>query len=160
MNVIGLPIISQLLISCQNNNSEYINQIEKLKNELEECSNLVQEADSIKQAEEVRRTTETSLNNSNLENTQEKEIVPVNQAEISDVHFHLGEHFSFTAKFEVEPDFKLPRFKKKMFQVQRNKFIPYDQDINDAIDQLRRSHARIETVEDGAPSEHFPSHRW
>ena len=80
---------------------------------------------------------------------QQKEIVPVNQAEISDVHFHFGEHFSFTAKFEVEPDFKLPRFKKNMFQVQRNKFIPDDQDINDAIDQLRRSHARIETVEDG-----------
>ena len=86
---------------------------------------------------------------------QKKEIVPVNQAEISDVHFHFGEHFSFTAKFEVEPDFKLPRFKKNMFQVQRNKFIPDDQDINDAIDQLRRSHARIETVEDGAQEKDF-----
>ena len=86
---------------------------------------------------------------------QEKEIAPVNQAEISDAHFHLGEHFSFTAKFEVEPDFKLPRFKKNMFQVQRNKFIPDDQDINDAIDQLRRSHARIETVEDGAKEKDF-----
>ena len=86
---------------------------------------------------------------------QQKEIVPVNQAEISDVHFHFGEHFSFTAKFEVEPDFKLPRFKKNMFQVQRNKFIPDDQDINDAIDQLRRSHARIETVEDGAQEKDF-----
>ena len=86
---------------------------------------------------------------------QQKEIVPVNQAEISDVHFHMGEHFSFTAKFEVEPDFKLPRFKKNMFQVQRNKFIPDDQDINDAIDQLRRAHARIETVEDGAKEKDF-----
>ena len=86
---------------------------------------------------------------------QKKEIVPVNQAEISDVHFHFGEHFSFTAKFEVEPDFKLPRFKKNMFQVQQNKFIPDDQDINDAIDQLRRSHARIETVEDGAKEKDF-----
>ena len=86
---------------------------------------------------------------------QQKEIVPVNQAEINDVHFHMGEHFSFTAKFEVEPDFKLPRFKKNMFQVQRNKFIPDDQDINDAIDQLRRSHARIETVEDGAKEKDF-----
>ena len=86
---------------------------------------------------------------------QEKEIVPVNQAEISDVHFHLGEHFSFTAKFEVEPDFKLPRFKKKMFQVQRNKFIPDDQDVNDAVEQLRRSHARIETIENGAIEKDF-----
>ena len=86
---------------------------------------------------------------------QDKKIVPVNQAAISDVNFQIGEEFSFTAKFEVEPDFSLPRFKKNMFQVQRNKFIPDEQDINDAIDQLRRSHARIETVEDGAKEKDF-----
>ena len=86
---------------------------------------------------------------------QQKEIVPVNQAEISDVHFHFGEHFSFTAKFEVAPDFQLPRFKRNMVQVQRNKFIPDEQDINDAVDQLRRSHDRIETIEDGAKEKDF-----
>ena len=86
---------------------------------------------------------------------QEQKIVPVNQAEIRDVNFKMGEHFSFTAKFEVEPDFKLPKFKNNMFKVQKNKFIPDDQDIDDAIDQLRRSHARIETVEDGAKEKDF-----
>jgi len=86
---------------------------------------------------------------------QDKKIVPVNQAAISDVNFKMGDEFSFTAKFEVEPDFSLPRFKKNMFQVQRNKFIPDEKDINDAIDQLRRSHARIETVEDGAKEKDF-----
>ena len=86
---------------------------------------------------------------------QEQKIVPVNQAEIRDVNFKMGEHFSFTAKFEVEPDFKLPKFKNNMFKVQKNKFIPDDQDIDDAIDQLRRSHARIETVEDGAREKDF-----
>ena len=86
---------------------------------------------------------------------QDKKIVPVNQAAISDVNFKMGDEFSFTAKFEVEPDLSLPRFKKNMFQVQRNKFIPDEQDINDAIDQLRRSHARIETVEDGAKEKDF-----
>ena len=86
---------------------------------------------------------------------QDKKIVPVNQAAISDVNFKMGDEFSFTAKFEVEPDFSLPRFKKNMFQVQRNKFIPDEQDINDAIDQLKRSHARIETVEDGAKEKDF-----
>ena len=86
---------------------------------------------------------------------QEQKIVPVNQAEIRDVNFKMGEHFSFTAKFEVEPNFKLPKFKNNMFKVQKNKFIPDDQDIDDAIDQLRRSHARIETVEDGAKEKDF-----
>ncbi len=86
---------------------------------------------------------------------QEEKIVPVNQAEIKDVQFKLGEHFSFIAKFEVEPDFKLPKFKNNMFKVQKNKFIPDDQDITDGINQLRRSHARIETVEDGAQEKDF-----
>ena len=86
---------------------------------------------------------------------QEEKIVPVNQAEIKDVQFQLGEHFSFTAKFEVEPDFKLPKFKNNMFKVQKNKFIPDDQDITDGINQLRRSHARIESVEDGALEKDF-----
>ena len=86
---------------------------------------------------------------------QERKIVPVNQAEIRDVQFQLGEHFSFTAKFEVEPDFKLPKFKNNMFKVQKNKFIPDEQDITDGINQLRRSHARIEIVEDGAQEKDF-----
>ena len=86
---------------------------------------------------------------------QEEKIVPVNQAEIKDVQFQLGEHFSFIAKFEVEPDFKLPKFKNNMFKVQKNKFIPDDQDITDGINQLRRSHARIETIEDGAQEKDF-----
>ena len=78
---------------------------------------------------------------------QEEKIVPVNQAEISNVSFKMDENFSFTAKFEVEPDFNLPKFKNNMFKVQKNKFIPDDQDKEDAINQLRRSHARIETVD-------------
>ena len=86
---------------------------------------------------------------------QEEKIVPVNQAEISNVSFKMDENFSFTAKFEVEPDFNLPKFKNNMFKVQKNKFIPDDQDQEDAINQLRRSHARIETVEDGAKEKDF-----
>ena len=86
---------------------------------------------------------------------QDKKIIPVNQADISDVDFKMGGNFSFTAKFEVEPDFQLPKFKNNMFKVQKNKFIPDDQDIQDAINQLRRSHARIETIEDGAIEKDF-----
>ena len=76
INLISILIISQLLISCQNNNSEYINQIEKLENELEECADLVQEADSIKQVEEAKKETNLNLNNTDSKNTKEKESVP------------------------------------------------------------------------------------
>ena len=81
---------------------------------------------------------------------QQEEIIPVNKAEISDVHFHMNEHFSFKAQFEIEPDNTLPRFKKNMLRVQKTNYIHDEQDIEDAIDQLRKSHARIQTIDDGA----------
>ena len=81
---------------------------------------------------------------------QQEKIIPVNKAEISDVHFHMNEHFTFKAQFEIEPDNTLPRFKKNMLKVQKTKYIHDEQDIDDAINQLRKSHARIQTIEDGA----------
>ena len=81
---------------------------------------------------------------------QQENIIPVNKAEISDVHFHMNEHFTFKAQFEIEPDNTLPRFKKNMLNVQKTKYIHDEQDIEDAINQLRKSHARIRTIDDGA----------
>ncbi|SVA33874.1 uncharacterized protein METZ01_LOCUS86728 [marine metagenome] len=86
---------------------------------------------------------------------REKELVPINQAEISDVHFHFGEHFSFTSKFEVEPEIVLPKLKQKSLDVQKTMFISDQQDMDDAMDQLRKAHARIETIEDGAQEKDF-----
>ena len=86
---------------------------------------------------------------------QEKDIVPVNQAEIKDVHFHYEEHFAFTAIFEVEPVVSIPKMKKNMLSINKTIYIPDKQDINDAIDQLRKSHARIVKVEDGALEKDF-----
>ena len=86
---------------------------------------------------------------------QQEELVPINRADISDVQFRFEGNFSFVAKFEVEPEFDLPKLKNGVFKVQRNNFISDDSDIDDAIDQLRRSHARIESVEDGAIEKDF-----
>ena len=86
---------------------------------------------------------------------KQKELVPVNRADISDVQFRFEGNFSFVAKFEVEPEFDLPKLKNGVFKVQRNNFISDDSDIDDAIDQLRRSHARIESIEDGALEKDF-----
>ena len=81
---------------------------------------------------------------------QQENTIPVNKAEISDVHFHMNEHFTFKAQFEIEPDNTLPRFKKNMLNVQKTKYIHDEQDIEDAINQLRKSHAHIQTIDDGA----------
>ena len=81
---------------------------------------------------------------------QQEELLPVNKAEISDVHFHMNEHFSFKAVFEIEPEAVLPKLKRNSLSVQRTIYIHDEHDIEDAIMQLRKSHSTIATVEDGA----------
>mgnify|MGYP001340020404 FL=1 len=81
---------------------------------------------------------------------QQVELVPVNKAEISDVHFHMNEHFRFKATFEIEPEITLPKLKKNALIVQRTKYLHDDHDIEDAFLQLRKSHATITSVEEGA----------
>ena len=81
---------------------------------------------------------------------QQEELLPVNKAEISDVHFHMNEHFSFKAVFEIEPEMIIPKLKRNSLSVQRTIYIHDEHDIEDAIMQLRKSHATIATVEDGA----------
>ena len=81
---------------------------------------------------------------------QQEELLPVNKAEISDVHFHMNEHFSFKAVFEIEPEAVIPKLKRNSLSIQRTIYIHDEHDIEDAIMQLRKSHATIATVEDGA----------
>jgi len=81
---------------------------------------------------------------------QEKKLMPVNKAEIKDVDFRMNEDFSFTATFEVEPEIVIPNMKKKSLQVNRTNYLHDDQDIEDAILQLRKAQASIVTIEDGA----------
>ena len=81
---------------------------------------------------------------------QEKKLMPVNKAEIKDVNFRMNEDFSFTATFEVEPEIVIPSMKKNSLQVNRTNYLHDDQDIEDAIIQLRKAQASIVTIEDGA----------
>ena len=77
-------------------------------------------------------------------------LVPVNKAEVKDIQFHMNKDLSFLAVFEVEPEVKLPRLKKNTLSVQSTTYIHDDQDIEDAIMQLRKANASMSTVEDGA----------
>ena len=81
---------------------------------------------------------------------QEKKLMPVNKAEIKDVDFRMNQDFSFTATFEVEPEIVIPNMKKNSLQVNRTNYLHDDQDIEDAIFQLRKAQASIVTIEDGA----------
>ena len=81
---------------------------------------------------------------------QEKKLMPVNKAEIKDVDFRMNQDFSFTATFEVEPEIVIPNMKKDSLEVNRTNYLHDDQDIEDAILQLRKAQASIVTIEDGA----------
>ncbi len=85
-----------------------------------------------------------------LEALREKEILPVNKAEIKDVHFHSNEHFNFTAVFEIEVEIKLPELKKKSIKVEKVVYITDKEDVNLAIEEMLRSRAEMRTVENGA----------
>tara|TARA_Y100000741_G_C18239907_1_gene553210 strand:+ start:292 stop:1581 length:1290 start_codon:yes stop_codon:yes gene_type:complete len=81
---------------------------------------------------------------------QKEELIPVNKAEIKDVYFHMNEHFTFVAIFEIEPEVNIPKLKKNSLEVQLSIYKHDEQDIEDAILQLKKAQATIATVEDGA----------
>ncbi len=81
---------------------------------------------------------------------QQEGLVPVNKAEIKDVQFKMNDHLSFIAEFEIEPEVSLPRLKKNMLSVQRTTYVHDDQDIEDAIIQLRKANATMATIDEGA----------
>ena len=81
---------------------------------------------------------------------QQEKVMPVNKAEIKDVQFRANEDFTFIATFEIEPEVSLPKLKKNTLTVQRTTYLHDNQDIEDAIMQLRKANASITTVEDGA----------
>jgi trigger factor len=86
---------------------------------------------------------------------REQGVIPVNQAEIKDVHFHNNKHFNFTAVFEIEVEAKLPEFKKKSIKVEKVVYITDKEDVILTIDDMRRSRAEMKTVEDGAKESDF-----
>ena len=90
-----------------------------------------------------------------LKALRKKDVVPVNKAEIKDVHFHHNEHFNFTAVFEVEVEAKLPELKKNSIKVEKVVYITDKEDVNLTINDMRRSRAEMKTVEDGAKEGNF-----
>ncbi len=103
------------------------------------------EADFIKHA----------LNKYYLKALKEKELIPVNKAEVGQVDFEYTGELTFTAKFEIEPKIKLPKLNKKAFDIQKTNYIHDQEDVDNVIRDLRRKHATIETVETGAVEGHF-----
>ena len=65
---------------------------------------------------------------------EEEKLIPVNKAEVKDVHFHFEKHFTFKAAFEIEPEVILPKMKKNCLKVQKTEYISDNIDIDNVIE--------------------------
>ena len=98
---------------------------------------------------------EEGVNKFYIEALKEENLIPVNKANIEDVHFHYEEHFKFKATFQIEPEIILPKMKKNCLKVQKTEYISDDIDIDNVINEMRRSRAEVKTIEDGAKEGHY-----
>ena len=98
---------------------------------------------------------EEGVNKFYIEALKEENLIPVNKANIEDVHFHYEEHFKFKATFQIEPEIVLPKMKKNCLKVQKTEYISDDIDIDNVIDEMCRSRAEVKTIEDGAKEGHY-----
>jgi len=96
-----------------------------------------------------------NLNKYYLAALQEKNITPVNQGQVTDVHFHYEKDFKISVNCEVEPEVVLPALKKSTLKAKLTKYVVDKEDIDLALDEMRRQHSEVKTVEEGAKEGHF-----
>ena len=84
-----------------------------------------------------------------------EEIEPINKAKVSDVEFNYGQTFTFKTSFDVEPEIILPKLKKNQLHVVKPVYETDEEDVSFAIEEFRRSHTKVETVENGAQTDDY-----
>ena len=84
-----------------------------------------------------------------------EEIEPINKAKVSDVEFNYGQTFTFKTSFDIEPEIILPKLKKNKLHVVKPVYETDEEDVSFAIEEFRRSHTKVETVENGAQTDDY-----
>lgn len=84
-----------------------------------------------------------------------EEIEPINKGEVSDVEFKYGQTFTFKVSFDVEPEITLPKLKRNKLKVVKPVYAIDEEDVKLTIEEFRRSHTKVETVETGAETGDF-----
>ena len=97
---------------------------------------------------------ENSINTYYRKALDELQLTPINQASIDNLEFQEGLDLSFSARFEVEPEIKLPKYQRK-FKIQALQYLPEDEDIKQALIQYQEKYATIKTIDTGAETGHF-----
>ena len=78
----------------------------------------------------------------------------INRADITGLHFHEGSSLEFEANFEVEPEVKLPSYRRGM-KFQEIYFNHDQNDVELALEELRQQKSHLRTVETGAREGYF-----
>ncbi|MBI5215765.1 MAG: trigger factor [Ignavibacteriae bacterium] len=82
----------------------------------------------------------------------ERNIFPLGEVSMTDMKFKRGEPFSFTIKYEVQPDFELKEYKG----IAVDKFVhTVDEDeLEDEIERLRKANSTLTEVQKAEDDEH------
>ena len=97
---------------------------------------------------------ENSINTYYRKAIDELQLAPINQASIDNLEFQEGLDLSFSARFEVEPEIKLPKYQRK-FKIEAVRYFPENEDIEQALIQYQEKNATIKTIDTGAETGHF-----
>ena len=82
---------------------------------------------------------------------EKQQLIPVSQPRVSDLHLHEGEPLRFKASFEVMPEIKAEGYKE--LRVDKPEIAVTDDEVAEAIQQLREQHATFAPVEGRALSD-------
>ena len=97
---------------------------------------------------------EESINKYYKQALDELDLIPINQGKMLDLKFKEKENLEFGIEFEIKPDFNLPKYDKK-FKIKVIKYIPSDQDLNDALIDLQNRFSTMKEINKGAKEGHY-----
>jgi trigger factor len=75
-------------------------------------------------------------------------LIPVSQPQVTDLHIHDGEPLRFKAKFEIMPEIVVEGYKE--LRADHPEIVVKDEEVEDALNNLREQHATFTSVE-GSP---------
>ncbi len=84
----------------------------------------------------------------------EKDLNPVSQPELLDLDFKKGTPLKLKVKFEVMPEWDMPKYQDG-FPLEENNYVIEDEDIDESLQRLRENAAEVKVVEGGAKSGYF-----
>ena len=83
------------------------------------------------------------------EEVQKRNLAPVSQPRVSDVHLRAGEPLKFTASFEILPGFKVASYQD--IHIKKFDTNVTDEDVERSLNNLREQHAAYNGVEEDRP---------